>query len=149
MCLFQVSTSKHWYLKVVNNWHKQKQKRPKSSWKMERKPDYNFRWTFLPFSLCNRSKRAFLSDPYSWAHLDCLLTMFLKWALRVPVVWWYSITQLLFRISPLLSLNERQLESELITLSGCCDALEWRKWSRWITLMSTRCIIEVWNFEHF
>lgn len=35
------------------------------------------------------------------------LTMFLKWALRVPVVWWYSITQLLFRISPLLSLWQR------------------------------------------
>lgn len=33
--------------------------------------------------------------------------MFLKWALRVPVVWWYSITQLLLRISPLLSLKER------------------------------------------
>ena len=32
--------------------------------------------------------------------------MFLKWALRVPVVWWYSITQLLLRISPLLSLKE-------------------------------------------
>lgn len=36
------------------------------------------------------------------------LTMFLKWALRVPVVWWYSITQLLLRISPLLSLQVRE-----------------------------------------
>lgn len=30
-----------------------------------------------------------------------VLTMFLKWALRVPVAWWYSMTQQLFRISPL------------------------------------------------
>ena len=30
-----------------------------------------------------------------------VLTMFLKCALRVPVAWWYSITQQLFRISPL------------------------------------------------
>ena len=30
-----------------------------------------------------------------------MLTMFLKWALRVPVAWWYSITQQLFKISPL------------------------------------------------
>lgn len=46
----------------------------------------------------------------SSVHLDhkTPLTMFLKWALRVPVVWWYSITQLLLRISPLLSLNERE-----------------------------------------
>lgn len=35
------------------------------------------------------------------------LTMFLKWALSVPVVWWYSMTQLLLRISPLLSLWQR------------------------------------------
>lgn len=33
------------------------------------------------------------------------LTMFLKCALSVPVAWWYSITQQLFRISPLLSLQ--------------------------------------------
>lgn len=32
------------------------------------------------------------------------LTMFLKCALRVPVAWWYSITQQLFKISPLHSL---------------------------------------------
>ena len=35
-----------------------------------------------------------------------ILTMFLKLALSVPVAWWYSITQLLLRISPLLSLGE-------------------------------------------
>lgn len=40
------------------------------------------------------------------------LTMFLKCALRVPVVWWYSITQLLFKISPLLSLLDRHIYRE-------------------------------------
>ena len=39
--------------------------------------------------------------------LGLVLTMFLKWALRVPVAWWYSITQQLFRISPLHSLPSR------------------------------------------
>ena len=34
--------------------------------------------------------------------------MFRKCALRVPVVWWYSITQLLLRISPLLSLRKER-----------------------------------------
>lgn len=33
--------------------------------------------------------------------LSQVLTMFLKWALSVPVAWWYSMTQQLFRISPL------------------------------------------------
>lgn len=48
------------------------------------------------------------------------LTMFLKWALSVPVVWWYSITQLLLRISPLLSLKERdnQEVSQLSVMSA-------------------------------
>lgn len=41
----------------------------------------------------------------NWTGFSHTLTMFLKWALRVPVVWWYSITQLLLRISPLLSLQ--------------------------------------------
>lgn len=46
--------------------------------------------------------------------------MFLKWALKVPVVWWYSITQLLLRISPLLSLKERNNQgvSELAVMSA-------------------------------
>lgn len=34
------------------------------------------------------------------------LTMLRKWALSVPVAWWYSITQQLLRISPLLSLPQ-------------------------------------------
>lgn len=48
------------------------------------------------------------------------LTMFLKWALRVPVAWWYSITQLLLRISPLLSLKVRDNQgvSQLVVLSA-------------------------------
>lgn len=46
--------------------------------------------------------------------------MFLKWALRVPVVWWYSITQLLLRISPLLSLKERNnhILSQYVVMSA-------------------------------
>lgn len=46
--------------------------------------------------------------------------MFLKWALRVPVVWWYSITQLLLRISPLLSLKERNnhISSQYVVMSA-------------------------------
>lgn len=35
-----------------------------------------------------------------------VLTMLRKWALSVPVAWWYSITQQLLRISPLLSLPQ-------------------------------------------
>lgn len=39
--------------------------------------------------------------------------MLRKWALSVPVAWWYSITQQLLRISPLLSL-----------LQGCAGQAE-------------------------
>ena len=63
-------------------------------------------------------------------YVDCKapLTMFLKCALRVPVVWWYSITQLLLRISPLLSLGrKRQLRRESLDSSVRCDALQCRE----------------------
>lgn len=36
--------------------------------------------------------------------------------MSVPVAWWYSITQLLFRISPLLSLRDRETERVLYVL---------------------------------
>lgn len=45
------------------------------------------------------------------------LTMLRKWALSVPVAWWYSMTQQLLRISPLLSL-----------LQGCAGQGERSLW---------------------
>lgn len=54
------------------------------------------------------------------------LTMFLKWALRVPVVWWYSITQLLLRISPLLSLREINNHGVSRNTAEGCDAFKCR-----------------------
>lgn len=73
--------------------------------------DQNF--IFITFSVASTKSSARLDHKTP-------LTMFLKWALRVPVVWWYSITQLLLRISPLLSLNERESQgvSRLAVLSA-------------------------------
>lgn len=42
--------------------------------------------------------------------------MFLKCAVRVPVAWWYSMTQLLLRISPLLSLFKQKYYLESTNL---------------------------------
>lgn len=49
-----------------------------------------------------------------------VLTMFLKWALRVPVVWWYSMTQQLLRISPLQSLRVFSFLSRDL---ACCSLM--------------------------
>lgn len=68
-------------------------------------------WTIWYLTLC------------SWV-ISGALTMFLKWALRVPVVWWYSITQLLLRISPLLSLKE--IKNPGVSCNVCLGPLEFR-----------------------
>ena len=67
--------------------------------------------------------------------------MFLKCALRVPVAWWYSITQLLLRISPLLSLMEN-------TWSGLVFHPESRKSRTLNTRSGERVTDEEQNTEH-